>query len=88
MAAYTEQWGTELLVKDLTRLLDYIDEHCAHVSYPDLYRTIVAELSMTLVKRTNLTLLPYLLCIDRYGASPTQCIDMIETIYYRMRRTV
>jgi hypothetical protein len=81
-----ESWSAQDIVRDLTKVLDFLDDHASLLSLGDMHRHIVSELSICLVKRNNVMLLPYVLAIDRYGNDPQKTIDMIECIYMRHRR--
>ena len=76
---YRYAYDCETIVLHLTKILDYIDEHEKYIKCNT--SVLIAELSISLAKRTNTNLLPYLYVIERYAKEPEKGGDIIADLF-------
>lgn len=76
MEDYSVSYDANIIVSQLTTLLDFIDESYTQNAFPD-YTRIVSTLSMCLKDRHNYDILPYLYVYNRY-----KCIEKLRSVYH------
>ena len=76
-----QSYETKIIVSQLTEILDFIDNHTEHIN---VNVQMIAYLSLALVNRSNITLLPYLHTIKRYKTNIEKCCEILKELYYVM----
>lgn len=81
--SYEYSTDTEVIVKQLTTLLDYLDLCYENNKFKNncTYTDWVSELSMCLKSRHNMNLLPYVYILERYQ-DDEQCFELLQNVYY------
>ena len=78
---YEYSYHSDVIVSQLTTILDYLDAHIDSFNNKDTYTLLVAELSLCLKDKHNINLLPYLYILRRYQNSH-ECLDKLLEIFH------
>ena len=72
----------DVIVKDLTELLDFCDNNGAYFTY-NYYNNIITYLSTSLLNRSNAILLPYKFTLHRYKTtySNEKIVELFQELY-------
>ena len=82
METYEYSYDTTTIVRQLTSILDFLDERYESNAFHSKATALVSELSLCLKDKHNINLLPYLYVLRRYERSPC-CLDNIIDIHHK-----
>ena len=82
MCMYDISYETEEIVKQLTQVLDYLDEMYSQFDSKNTYTTLVADCSLCLAEKCNRRIVQYCYIIDRYKTNDN-CLKILLESYYK-----
>lgn len=84
--SYDHCFQPDTIVKQLTYILDFLDNNYHNFPNKKIYTEIVSELSLCLKDKHNINILPYLYILRRYHNS-SECLPLLIETYYKMCQT-
>ena len=82
METYKSSYDCNVIVPQLTKILDYIDDN-SNLFAKNVNIEIISYLSLCLEKSNNYSLLPYLYVLDKYRNDTQKCVELMTEVYYK-----
>ena len=85
MSDYNYSFEPSIIVKQLTFILDFLDNNINLFENKNTYTAFVAYLSLCLKDKHNINLLPFLYILRRYIKS-SDCLPKMLHVYYETNK--